>query len=775
MSFVAQITADIANFDKNMKKAVDTTNDSTKKMQAKFDKLGDSFVNIGAKASVFSAAVVAVSVGLIKMGISAGDATARINNLAEATTLSTDVIQELSYVATASNSSFEGLSSGLDSFQRRLKSVDEEGSRVNEMLGKLGVSTKNATGTTRSMDEVLLDTFAKLGDMEKGLQRNAIGTELFGRNWNEVALIVSSGADGIEALRKEANDLGLVLDKDVLKSADDFSTAMGLVGFQVDTLKTKIGASLVPILEKSILPLLQEKIIPAVSRFADFIAQLAEKFNALSPSTKTAIFALGGIATAIGPVLLGLGGIIKILPLVIAGFTAITGPIGIAIAAIAGIAILVVKNWDAISNYFTSGGGSELFNSIKDIFITIKDVVMDVFNNIKKTITTIWNSIGDTLKRVWSNNFDTIVTVITTAFKIINGVLSTFVNLLQGDFSGALESMKTLGADVFNGLKRIVFNTVSSMATTLAKFFSFLKLNSLSDTISQWAEDIKPSTKAIGEDIATVNDKIKETSDNSGLATESLSNLGGEVEYLSPKIRTLTADNLALNKSLEGVIANMGGQRIGNFNIGGTSMDLGQSTGALTADSIWNVDNDSLSAKMQATADAVHLKTAQMNADLSDDFIDLGSMVSGALSGVFASIGDSIVSGDNVLSSLGTSLLGGLGSILIQLGEMALQVGMGLLAVQLSLKTLNPFVAIAAGGALIAIGSAFASGANKLSVSMGGGYSSAPSMRSSEVTPSMPQGEYRDSYSSSKVEFKISGDNLVGVLDRKETRRNRSL
>jgi len=175
---------------------------------------------------------------------------------------------------------------------------------------------------------------------------------------------------------------------------------MELVRFQIDKLKTKIGASLVPILQESVLPLLQEKIIPAVSRFAENIAQLSEKFNALSPSTKNAIFAITGIAAAAGPLLLSLGGIIKILPLVTAGFTAITGPIGIAIAAIAGAAVLVVKNWDSIKEYFTSGGGAELFNSLKNLFITVKDVVSDVFSEIKRTITTIWNAIGDTTKGV---------------------------------------------------------------------------------------------------------------------------------------------------------------------------------------------------------------------------------------------------------------------------------------------------------------------------------------------------------------------------------------
>ena len=141
MGFVAQITADISNFDKNIKKAVDIADSSTKKMQAQFDRLGDSFVKIGAKASILSTAIVGATVGIVKMGINAGNASAEINNLSTATSLSTDLIQELSYVATASNSSFEGLQRSMDSFQRRLKTVGEEGSRVNEMFGRLGVST----------------------------------------------------------------------------------------------------------------------------------------------------------------------------------------------------------------------------------------------------------------------------------------------------------------------------------------------------------------------------------------------------------------------------------------------------------------------------------------------------------------------------------------------------------------------------------------------------------------------------------------------------------
>ncbi len=804
MGFVGQITADITGWEESLNKAglkLQQFENDVKKSAEGISHIGDMLTKVGAKASILSTAIVGATVGLVKMGISAGDASAEINNLSTATSLSTDLIQELSYVATASNSSFEGLQSSIDSFQRRLKTVGEEGSRVNEMFGKLGVSTTDASGNVRSMDDVLLDTFNKLGDMEEGLAKNAIGTELFGRSWNEVALIVSSGSKGIAELREEAHKLGLVLDENTLQSSDNFATAMGLVGFQIDTLKTKIGASFVPILQESVLPLLQEKIIPAVSRFADFIAQLSEKFNALSPSTKNAIFAITGIAAAAGPLLLSLGGLLKILPLIGAGFTAMTGPIGIAIAAIAGAAVLVVKNWDSIKEYFTTGGGAELFDSIKTLFNTVKDVVSDVFSKIKKTIITIWNVIGDTTKKIWGNTFDSVVTTITIAFDIVGGVLNTLINLLKGDFSGALESIKTLAKNVFEGFKNIVFNSLSSMTSALSEFFSFLKLNSLADTFANWSEKIKPSTKEIVEEISTVNDEIEQTAVVADTATQSITGLAEALDIfqrgnISEAIRATSNEIKILGDYLkdlrEGkvVVANVHDEIVRveeRLNVLNTALNT------LTGDRELNikVKTDSALDIFKSTdfgreaglvvpiipqIDTSLLKDrmGDLRAGLTEVAVDVSGMLTDLISGAFSSLGDALVNGDNIIQSLGTALLSSFGGILSSLGQMVVELGTGLLVAKLALKNLNPFIAIAGGAALIAIGSAFASSSRKLSQSIGsgGGYSSAPSMKNSQ--PTLGNSEYRGAYRDDfKVEFRIGSNELIGVLDTAEQRRNR--
>jgi hypothetical protein len=149
-------------------------------------------------------------------------------------------------------------------------------------------------------------------------------------------------------------------------------------------------------------------------------------------------------------------------------------------------------------------------------------------------------------------------------------------------------------------------------------------------------------------------------------------------------------------------------------------------------------------------------------------------MLGNALTDVFGSVADAMMNGDNMMAALGASLLGTLGGIMVQLGQMVIATGSAIEAVKVALTSLGGFGAIAAGVALIAIGSLFKAGAKKLGSSMGGvgGYSSAPSLKNTGPSygPSDYRGPYQDDF---KVEFKIGTNELVGVLNTAEQRRSR--
>jgi hypothetical protein len=146
-------------------------------------------------------------------------------------------------------------------------------------------------------------------------------------------------------------------------------------------------------------------------------------------------------------------------------------------------------------------------------------------------------------------------------------------------------------------------------------------------------------------------------------------------------------------------------------------------------------------------------------------------------SGIGRAIGDALVNGGNLAQGLGRALLGGIGGMLTQLGTLAIGVGIGIKKIKLALATLNPAVAIGAGIALVALGSAFSAGAAKIGSSSGGSAGGGGGVSSNTNTFSPSGG---GSFSSSSgggmqnVVFEIQGTKLVGVLSN-TLQRNRNL
>lgn len=148
--------------------------------------------------------------------------------------------------------------------------------------------------------------------------------------------------------------------------------------------------------------------------------------------------------------------------------------------------------------------------------------------------------------------------------------------------------------------------------------------------------------------------------------------------------------------------------------------------------------------------------------------VDFSGVVTSALSGIGQSLGSAITGSEN----LGKSLLQVLGGVLSQLGQMLITTGVGIEAFKTSLKSLQGPVAIAAGVALIALGSAVSQGIKNLgSNPTGGGSGLKPSQvfnsNNSNLLGRTP------SESTINIKGKISGYDL-GIVEQKELyRRNR--
>jgi len=209
--------------------------------------------------------------------------------------------------------------------------------------------------------------------------------------------------DLTEAEKKQAF-LNAILEEGE-KVAGVYEEAMGDVGKQLTSIPRFIEEAKLA---------LGEAFIPIIGKAVEILTELLKRFTDLSPETKKMIthivMAAAGFALVVGSILTLIG----LLPTLVAGFSVLLGPVGIAIAilaALGGIAYLVYRNWDTIGpkimgvweriKNFLIKTWETLKPKAIEIFGKIKDFLINTWNTLKPIVIEVWGKISDYLIRVW--------------------------------------------------------------------------------------------------------------------------------------------------------------------------------------------------------------------------------------------------------------------------------------------------------------------------------------------------------------------------------------
>jgi hypothetical protein len=184
-----------------------------------------------------------------------------------------------------------------------------------------------------------------------------------------------------------------------------------------------------------------------------YIDRAVKSFKELSPEIQTAIFVIGGIALAIGPILVLIGYLTtSVIPAFLVGLGYLSAPI-LGIAAIVAVVVAnIIKYWDQIKSVLVNTG--------------------------------IWDGVASIFKY---------------GLGILNSLVGVFYSLFTADWEGFWKNLKTIVARLWNGLVEILvtpFKALFELQRVIANQFNFEFLANSATKVIGWIDAIATDVKA---------------------------------------------------------------------------------------------------------------------------------------------------------------------------------------------------------------------------------------------------------------------------------------
>ena len=511
--------------------------------------VGDKISAAGQAFAPVSAAAGGLVAGLGALGYKAITSADELNTLSKQTGISTDELQKMSYASDLVDVSIDDI---VGSMKKMKVNMDSNSKSVQAAWQQLGVSVRDAsTGEMRPAIDVFYDAIAALGEVENETERDQLAMDLFGKSADSLAGIIDDGGAAFQEYGKQAEDMGLILSGDTLDS-------LNTINDTVDKTKATMGASLIELGAT-----IAENLQPAIDKAAEIIGLIAEKLREMDPETVKTIATIGLVVAAIAPLLSAIGAIIGLIanimiaaPALGAIIAALTGPIGLVIAAVAAAVaagIALYKNWDVVKAKCAefAASVSEKWNALKEYIIgrveTTKENVTNAWNNIKEKVTETVEHLKSTVSEKWEalkkKVTDTVENIKKTAIEKWNALkqtVTTTVENLKATVTEKFENIKQTAIEKWETLKSTVTEKVENLKSTINEKIENVK----SEMSTKWEEIKTTISNAITSAKETVEQKAKDIYDNIK------KNVDDAIQYL---------------KDLPGKALSWGKDLIGNF------------------------------------------------------------------------------------------------------------------------------------------------------------------------------------------------------------------
>jgi hypothetical protein len=234
-------------------RAFDAVQRRAGRLNRAFGSLGNLAKAIGPAGLVSSLAGAGGLVAALNQTTAAMEEFDLISKRARQFGLDSDFYQTLSFSAGEASISQASLNSALLTFTRRVGLARAETGAMEETLKKLNPQLLEQFKATRSQEEAWSVLVNAIEDADSATEKASIAYAALGRSGQEVVRFLEQGADGFADAARRARQLGVIVDRDLLKKSEELQNQFGNLSLVVDRQLKKafidLGPALVSTLE----------------------------------------------------------------------------------------------------------------------------------------------------------------------------------------------------------------------------------------------------------------------------------------------------------------------------------------------------------------------------------------------------------------------------------------------------------------------------------------------------------------------------------------------
>lgn len=400
---------------KKAEKAADNFNVAGAKISATADKMAAGLSSAADKTRGLSMVAGGVLTALGGAAYKAAQSADDLNTLAKQTGFTTDELQKMQYAAERIDVPMETITGAAAKMTKQLS--ESEGK-----FEALGVTTRNADGSFRAVNDIFYDTVQALSEIPNETERDVKSMEIFGKSANDLAGIIDDGGASLHALGEEAENLGVIIPQDQIDAANQLND-------EIDKLKAE-GMGAFAALGTEVV----EMVLPYIPKVAEAIEKVIQFIKELDPDVLKMAVSVLAVVAAISPLLTALSGMASGISAVTSAITfLLANPLVALIAAITALVVLIATKGDEIQGVLKRLDDWLQNVFAKDFTQVFGPIIGNYLNAFVANIRNMWNAVQ----------------------QILNGLIDFIRGVFTGDWDRAWRGVQQIFAGIFDGLVAI--------------------------------------------------------------------------------------------------------------------------------------------------------------------------------------------------------------------------------------------------------------------------------------------------------------------------------